>query len=73
MLILPSRAEIASDLCTLSAFPACNPRGNVSETATERLQRAFAEASKLPQEEQELLAKRILAELESDRRWTKVY
>ena len=45
----------------------------MSEAVTERLQRAFAEASKLPQEEQELLAEWILSELASERRWTKAF
>jgi len=33
------------------------------------LERAFAEASKLPEGEQEALAQWILAELEAERRW----
>jgi hypothetical protein len=36
---------------------------------TELLERAFAEASKLPPAEQEALASWILAELTSERRW----
>jgi hypothetical protein len=36
---------------------------------TELLQRAFAEASRLPEAEQEALAAWILAELAAERRW----
>ena len=40
---------------------------------TESLQRAFDAASQLPAEEQEAIATWILAELESDRRWTALW
>ena len=36
---------------------------------TDKLKRAFEEASKLPEEEQEALAGWILAELVAERRW----
>jgi hypothetical protein len=36
---------------------------------TERLEKAFAEASKLPLEEQDALARWLLEELASERRW----
>jgi hypothetical protein len=36
---------------------------------TERLEEAFAEASKLPKEEQDALARWLLEELASERRW----
>ena len=36
---------------------------------TELLEKAFEEASKLPQEEQDIIAKIVLAELESEKRW----
>jgi hypothetical protein len=38
---------------------------------TKRLERAFSEAASLPTEEQDALAEWILAELRSERRWTK--
>jgi hypothetical protein len=37
------------------------------------LERAFAEASKLPEAEQEVLAAWILEELASERRWQRVF
>jgi hypothetical protein len=40
---------------------------------TELLEKAFAEASKLPPEEQEALAAWILEELASERRWDKAF
>ena len=36
---------------------------------TRLLEKAFEEASKLPETEQDILARRILEELESERRW----
>jgi hypothetical protein len=40
---------------------------------TQLLQRAFAEASKLPDPEQDAFASLLLAELESERRWTQSF
>ena len=40
---------------------------------TKLLQKAFAEASKLPEPEQEALAEWLLEELASERRWTKSF
>ncbi|MCX7111294.1 MAG: hypothetical protein NTX45_14445 [Proteobacteria bacterium] len=40
---------------------------------TELLERAFSEATKLPESEQNELARRILAELESERRWEELF
>jgi hypothetical protein len=40
---------------------------------TQLLERAFAEASKLPTAEQDAVASFMLAELESDRRWAKSF
>lgn len=40
---------------------------------TELLERAFSEATKLPESEQNELARRILAELESERRWEQLF
>lgn len=40
---------------------------------TELLEKAFAEATKLPDTEQNELARRILADLESERRWDMVF
>ncbi len=37
------------------------------------LERAFAEASKLPEAEQDALASWILEELKAERRWTEVF
>ncbi|PYU89075.1 MAG: hypothetical protein DMG25_19295 [Acidobacteria bacterium] len=37
------------------------------------LDKAFAEASKLPQEEQDSFAAMMLAELASERRWTEAF
>ena len=40
---------------------------------TELLERAFAEASKLSEQEQEALATWIIEELASERRWTEAF
>jgi hypothetical protein len=40
---------------------------------TERLKKAFAEASKLPEEEQDALARWLLEELASERRWDEAF
>ena len=40
---------------------------------TTRLEQAFAEASKLPPTEQDEVADWLLAELESERRWDKLF
>ncbi len=40
---------------------------------TQLLEKAFAEASELPEEEQDALAAFVLAELEAERRWTKAF
>jgi hypothetical protein len=40
---------------------------------TQLLQRAFAEASKLPEAEQDAVASLLLAELESERRWSQAF
>jgi hypothetical protein len=40
---------------------------------TKLLEKAFAEAVKLPKKEQDKLAKWLLAELESERRWDEAF
>jgi predicted amidophosphoribosyltransferase len=40
---------------------------------TKLLERAFAEAAKLPAEEQDALATAVLSEIESERRWDRVF
>ena len=40
---------------------------------TKLLERAFKEASKLPETEQNTLAKWVIEELKSENRWEKVY
>ncbi len=40
---------------------------------TQLLQRAFHEASKLPEDEQDAFASLLLAELESERRWSESF
>ena len=40
---------------------------------TKLLERAFKEASKLPETEQNALAKWVIEELKSENRWEKVY
>jgi len=40
---------------------------------THLLEKAFAEASKLPKEEQNILAKRLLEEFASERRWENLF
>jgi len=40
---------------------------------TARLEQAFTEASKLPPKEQDVLADWLLAELESEKRWEKLF
>jgi hypothetical protein len=45
----------------------------VNFTMTELLERAFAEASKLPEAEQDELASILLQELEAERRWDELF
>lgn len=40
---------------------------------TQLLEQAFAEASKLPESEQDAVASLLLAELESERRWSHAF
>ena len=40
---------------------------------TKQLEQAFTEASKLPPEEQNILAKWLLAELASEKRWSQLF
>jgi len=40
---------------------------------TKLLEKAFTEASKLPQHEQDLLARQLLADLASERRWSEAF
>ena len=40
---------------------------------TKLLEQAFAQASELPQEEQDKFARFLLAELESERRWAELF
>jgi hypothetical protein len=40
---------------------------------TKLLEKAFAEASKLPEAEQDFLAERLLSELDSDRQWDEAF
>jgi hypothetical protein len=40
---------------------------------TQLLERAFAEASKLPEPDQDSFASLLLAELDSDRRWSNAF
>ena len=40
---------------------------------TELLQRAFDRASELPQEQQDMFARFILSELDSERRWQELF
>jgi hypothetical protein len=40
---------------------------------TQLLERAFAAASKLPDQEQDAFASLLLAEIESERRWTEAF
>ncbi len=40
---------------------------------TKLLEKAFAEASKLPEEEQDVIAAIVLEELASERRWNKAF
>ena len=40
---------------------------------TQLLERAFAEASKLPEPEQDSFASLLLAELDSERRWSQAF
>lgn len=40
---------------------------------TELLEKAFAEASKLPEKDQDAIAEIILAELESEERWNNLF
>ena len=40
---------------------------------THLLEKAFAEASELPEKEQDAFAAFVLAELEAERRWTKAF
>jgi hypothetical protein len=40
---------------------------------TKLLEKAFAEASKLPEAEQDSLAERLLSEIDSDREWNEAF
>lgn len=40
---------------------------------TQLLEKAFSEASRLPEDEQNTLAKRVLAEIESEGRWNELF
>jgi hypothetical protein len=40
---------------------------------TKLLEKAFAEASKLPEAEQDVLAERLLSEIHSDRQWDEAF
>ena len=40
---------------------------------TKLLEKAFAEAAKLPAEEQDALATAVLSEIESERRWERLF
>ena len=40
---------------------------------TQLLEKAFSEASRLPDKEQDTLAKRMLAEIESEQRWSELF
>ena len=40
---------------------------------TKLLEKAFTEAAKLPQPEQDLLARQLLADLASERRWSEAF
>ena len=40
---------------------------------TKLLEQAFTEAAKLPRSEQDLLARQLLAELASERRWSEAF
>ncbi|MGA2984320.1 MAG: hypothetical protein ABSG32_10910 [Terriglobia bacterium] len=40
---------------------------------TKLLEKAFTEASKLPQQEQDSLARQLLADLASERRWSEAF
>lgn len=40
---------------------------------TRLLEKAFARASELPDEDQDALAKRLLAEIESEKRWDELF
>jgi len=40
---------------------------------TKLLEKAFAEAAKLPAEEQDALATAVLSEIESERRWDRLF
>jgi hypothetical protein len=47
--------------------------GTIILSMTQLLERAFAEAAKLPTTEQDAVAAFMLAELESERKWTKSF
>ena len=50
-----------------------SPRAVKLDVMTKLLEKAFAEAVKLPKKEQDKLAKWLLAELESERRWDEAF
>jgi hypothetical protein len=52
---------------------ACREVKHMTSALEKAFEKAFAEAAKLPEREQEALAQWILAELESDRRWDEAF
>ena len=46
---------------------------NGANVVTDELRKAFDEASKLPESEQDSLAQWLLRELDSERRWTEAF
>lgn len=53
-------------------MPEATP-SNIFPAMTQLLKRAFAEASKLPDPEQDAFASLLLAELDSERRWAQAF
>ena len=58
---------------TGSPRAACGKMRFGGEDMTELLQKAFEEATKLPEEDQDVIAKAVLAELASERRWDELF
>jgi len=46
---------------------------HVEDSMTQLLQKAFAEVSRLPEDEQDAIAAIVLAELSSERRWNELF
>jgi hypothetical protein len=57
----------------LKTSKVCNSQFKKGDMMTYLLEQAFAKASKLPEEEQNILARRLLEEFASEKRWDRLF